>query len=131
MSYDPTAGSSKLGYVRATPVTVTNFNQTVFDNPVPSGPTVSAGDTILSGNSLCIMRVNRRDDTSGEMRSWITMGSSQPVRAGCVDVITTKLFHGVHESYDYLSTVSPTQIAVDNAANIIIDDWSHFVYWRA
>lgn len=133
MSYEPSTpvANTRLGYVRAGANTVTSFDQAVFDNPVPTGPYVSSGNTVLPGTSLCIMRVNRADDFTTEMRSWFTMGSSSPDRAGCIDVITTKLFHGVNESYDYRSTIIPTQIFAENPANIIIDSWSHFFYWRA
>jgi len=136
MSYNPSNfvldQYSSFGYVTATPVTTTNISQIVFDTPSESGVTVSVGSTYLPSNSLCIMRVGRTDDTSGEARFWYSMGSTDPAFSGLVDVITTKYFHAPAEAFEYTSTITPTQMGGEATSNNVqTSAWSQVMYWRA
>jgi hypothetical protein len=135
MSYNPSNfildQYSSFGYVTATPVTTTNISQIVFDTPSESGVTVSGGSTYLPTDSLCIMRVGRTDDASGESRFWYSMGNTSPAFSGLVEAITTKYFHAPAESFAHTSIVTPTQIHQENSSsNIQTNTWSQVMYWR-
>lgn len=140
MSYNPSNfifdQHPSFGYVTATPITTIDISQIVFDTPSDSGVTVSGGSTHLPSDSLCIMRVGRTDDASGEARFFYSMGNTNPTFAGAVEVITTKYFHAPAESFERTSTIIPTEVTHEwgsisgSNQNIQTSAWSQVMYWR-
>jgi len=138
MSYDPRRQAGHpFGYVRATAtVGSTSINQIVFDLPSDADTSVSNGQTSLPSESLCIMRLGRNDDASGEGRYWHApldaysagLVYNNRVIIGLLNAVTNNDWHGPSESFAQTDTITPYQLS--GSGSVDISDWSHVMYWR-